>query len=805
MSVLTAGASKKFELGGLLLTSVFLSSPMASTFRSLCRMQVLRAAALQHSSLKVVPASTYSLFSRGQATAAAVATTPFVRSTQMEDDNNAPVPFKSLAGGIDDKTLKAITVKPFNLTNMTPVQSRVLSLLPNLIRPHTDADTDGLGPRDLLVKARTGTGKTLAFLVPAIEARLAAIQRAGEEAVIKSGRTKDAMIANQGRRIFSRTHVGTLILSPTRELATQIANEALRLCHYHDDFEVRLFTGGMNKRIQMRDFMKGRRDIVVATPGRLLDLLHSESEVKKGFAATQMFILDEADTLLDMGFRDDIEAIKKFLPPAPQRQTLLFSATVSNEVRQIARSTLGQQNEFIDTVGENDSPVHLRIPQYHTVLPSAAAQITHTLRLIAHDQLSNPSKSKIILFLATTKLTQLYATLLRELGKTSLPSLRNTNVYEIHSKRTMEARLSTSANFRSDKSGSSILVTSDVSARGVDYPGVTRVIQLGIPAGTEQYIHRVGRTGRAGTHGRGDLVLLPWEVGFLTWQLDSIPLKPLPVNELTSQVQELAAAYDKDPTLAFWGKDGPPGVSQRPPPPSRKEKGSPAVSMYPKGQEDIARNLSTNVESILPSLDEEAIKETFASMLGYYMSKSPELRVQKTVIVEGCKDWATDACGLPVPPYVSAQFLERLGFSDGRTKRFGRTYSQASPQGNFRASPWSGRGRQATRDNDRGPAIPRWAKAESTPLDPRDPAADPAEFKTMRYGTKQNSPNWTRNTRGRSYGDRNGGYGDRSGGYGDRSGGYGDRSGGSRNSSGYNDGGDRGMARDRKEGYGMRR
>jgi len=198
--------------------------------------------------------------------------------------------FQTLKGKIAYDTLKALTVKPFKLENMTSVQKEVLTLLPELVRPHdpNEPADSNLPARDLLVKARTGTGKTLAFLVPAIEARLNAIKEAGKKAVRDAGRTSDKHLEGRARRVFTRTQVGTLILSPTRELATQIANEAIRLVHHHDNIEVRLFVGGANKKMQMRDWMKGQRDIVVATPGRLLDLLAAEPTMREGLAATQM-------------------------------------------------------------------------------------------------------------------------------------------------------------------------------------------------------------------------------------------------------------------------------------------------------------------------------------------------------------------------------------------------------------------------------------------------------------------------------------------------------------------------------------
>lgn len=200
------------------------------------------------------------------------------------------VPFSSLRGQVSDETLKALTVKPFTLTNMSPVQAEVLPLLPQIAEPYSEALPEGgkRPPRDLLVKARTGTGKTLAFLVPAVEARLKAIEAFGKQAVLDAGLTSDKALEARAKRIFAREHVGTLILSPTRELATQIATEAQRLTQHQAGFEVRLMVGGASKRMQMRDWMKGRRDIVVATPGRLRDLLVSEPEIARGLSKTQL-------------------------------------------------------------------------------------------------------------------------------------------------------------------------------------------------------------------------------------------------------------------------------------------------------------------------------------------------------------------------------------------------------------------------------------------------------------------------------------------------------------------------------------
>ena len=183
--------------------------------------------------------------------------------------------FSALRTKVSSDTLQAITDKPFNHVHMSPVQAAVLPLLPELARPH---DGDG-PPRDLLVKAKTGTGKTLAFLVPAIEARMKAIEKAGVDALEQNGGRRDARVVENAKRAYARKTVGTVIISPTRELATQIAQEAIKLTHWQKGFEVKLFTGGSSKGRQLRDFGRGRNDIVVATPGRIRDVLENDPDV----------------------------------------------------------------------------------------------------------------------------------------------------------------------------------------------------------------------------------------------------------------------------------------------------------------------------------------------------------------------------------------------------------------------------------------------------------------------------------------------------------------------------------------------
>ncbi|ODN94369.1 RNA helicase [Cryptococcus wingfieldii CBS 7118] len=550
-----------------------------------------------------------------------------------EVDNTAS--FDSLKGRMNHDTLKSLTFKPFKFVTMSEVQKRVLGLLPELAGgklrgPAKEAAEEQGEPlidetrlrEDLLVKAKTGTGKTVAFLVPAIDSRINKLEELSKAAQA-DGTIPDKHAQGRIYREVSRSHAGALIISPTRELATQIAAEAQKLMTWHKEMEVHTFVGGESRVKQLRQFSRNRKDIVVATPGRLRDLL-SESNVKEALSKVDTLVLDEADTLLDMGFSADLEYIIDHLPK--ERQTLFFSATVSKEIKNIARKSLRPGHKVIDCVPANESNTHLHIPQYCTVLPSAADQLPHVLRLISHDQLIHPKDSKVVIFLNTTKQTMLTSTLVRQL-KGSLP--QNTWTYEIHSKLSQNQRTRASDRFRAEK-GPSVLITSDVSARGVDYPGVTRVIQVGIPSNAEQYIHRVGRTGRAGKQGRGDIVLLPFEAGFLN-QLNEVPIKAIESRDLAAEVHELATSQ--------------------------------------KANAAKLAAIPERVSELLPTLDADAVEEVFMSMLGYYVGKGSQIGMPSQGILEGLKEWTTEGAGLVEPPYVSEMFLKKLGMGPRKEKR----------------------------------------------------------------------------------------------------------------------------------------
>jgi ATP-dependent RNA helicase MSS116, mitochondrial len=362
-----------------------------------------------------------------------------------------------------------------------------------------------------------------------------------------------------------------------------------------------------------------------------------------------------------MGFRADIDRILEFLPPIGERQTLLVSATIPASVRSIARSSMSKDYKFINTVSEEDSPVHAHVPQFSTILPSAKWELPHVMRLLAQDQLTAGLKqapgygygSKVIIFLPTTKKTQLYATAIRELSRDLLPAGRQTKIYEIHSKKSQNERERYSSAFRNSKNEHSILITSDVSARGVDYPGVTRVIQVGVPQSGEQYIHRVGRTGRGGPdklvpgRARGDLVLQPWEVGFLTWQLTNVPLEQVTVQETMKDLEDLAKRVDESGLKNHYeslNPDAPPAEQAQPRRNSRRRGDfenehpwSAFEKQLPYSPIATGDFFDSSVTALLPRLDEESIREVFTSLLGYYVGKSTEMRASKDTILDGCK------------------------------------------------------------------------------------------------------------------------------------------------------------------------
>lgn len=403
--------------------------------------------------------------------------------------------------------------------------------------------------------------------------------------------------------------------------------------------------------------------------------------------------------MLEMGFRDDIDAIMNHLPKKPELQITLSTATVPLAVNHTIERLLSPDRKLIKTLDEVDV-AQSRVPQWHTIVPSAGDLFPHVLRLLAKTQLSTNQYKKTLVYCPTTRMAQLVSTLLRALVPKVLPAGEDTEVFEVHGMIAGEKRTNTLTDFRRTDDKHAILVTTDLVARAPDVGKASHVIQIGIPSSSSAYFDRVARVGE----GRSDLVLLPWEIGFMTWQLTEADIKPFTRDELKREVAELAT--NRDATL-----------------------GSGEADAHTAPVLPVVESINHQVEELKKLLDEDAIKETFASLLGYYIPKSPEVRCQKPIIVQGLKDWTTEACGLPAAPYVSDAFLNRLGMYDGRTKHFGQKFVMETRKSNDVR--WSGRGRQSTRGYEK--ELPDWAR-ENEALDERDPVTSPEDYRTARYG-----------------------------------------------------------------------
>ncbi|KAM7531293.1 hypothetical protein LguiB_034703 [Lonicera macranthoides] len=467
-------------------------------------------------------------------------------------------------------TVKALTAAGY--VQMTKVQEATLSAC--------------LEGKDALVKAKTGTGKSAAFLLPAIET------------VLK------AAISKRTQRVLP---IYILILCPTRELASQLAAEANVMLKYHDGIGVLTLIGGTRFKVDQKRLESDPCQIIVATPGRLLDHIENKSGFSTRLMGLKMLILDEADRLLDLGFRKDMEKIVDCLPR--QRQSLLFSATLPKEVRRISQLVLKREHAYIDTVGfgclethAKDSKsmraihlFHAEVKQYYIVAPHE--QHFQVVYHILREHTLHVLDYKVIVFCTTGMMTSLMFTLLREM---------KLNVREIHSRKPQLYRTRVSDEFKESKR--LILITSDVSARGMNYPDVTLVIQVGIPSDRGQYIHRLGRTGREGKEGEGILLLAPWEEHFLD------DVKDLPI--------EKASFPNIDPSMKFKMKDAMSKIDS-----SIKEAAYHAWLGYYNSNREIGRDKTTLVE----------LANQFCESIG--LQKPPSL-FRKTAVKMGLRDIA---------------------------------------------------------------------------------------------------------------------------------------------------------------------
>ncbi len=325
----------------------------------------------------------------------------------------------------------------------------------------SEAIPPALAGRDVVATAQTGTGKTLAFLLPVIE----------------------SLAKPQDRPPASG--IQALILAPTRELALQIHETALKLTQgLHLDAAV--VVGGMNETTQLRKVRQGAQ-IVIATPGRLCDFLHRKL-IKLGDA--RVLVLDEADRMLDMGFLPALQQILKHVPQ--HRQTLLFSATIEKSVAHLISAYVSDPLRV--AIGATTKPMDC--------IDLHVYEVDHDRKLSLLEKLLQQEAGSFLVFARTKHGTDRLA---RRLSASGFDATR------IHGDRTQGQRNQALSGFK--KGDYRILVATDVAARGIHVDNIAHVVNYDLPQVPEDFIHRVGRTGRAGARGTASTFATPGERG----------------------------------------------------------------------------------------------------------------------------------------------------------------------------------------------------------------------------------------------------------------------------------------------------
>ncbi|MCC7007166.1 MAG: DEAD/DEAH box helicase [Ottowia sp.] len=373
-----------------------------------------------------------------------------------EHTQSAPVVFSQafVALGLNEGILKALAQSGY--TTPTPVQTQAIP-----------ACIEG---RDLLVSSQTGSGKTAAFMLPALH-RIALqppVQRPAQ------GQRPTRVSGKRPRPTPAQPAV--LVLTPTRELALQVTTATATYGKYLRRIECGSVLGGMPypKQLAMLSRMP---DILVATPGRLLDHIGSG---RIDLSNLQMLVFDEADRMLDMGFSDDIDSILEATPDS--RQTVMFSATLDSRVAQLAARMLNNPLR-IEITGAKVDQSHIEQRLHYT------DDINHKQRLLDH-LLRDADLKQAIVFTATKREAEALSGRLSEAGFSA---------GALHGDMHQGARNRTLTELR--RGGLQVLVATDVAARGIDVPDITHVVNFDLPKVAEDYVHRIGRTGRAGRSG----------------------------------------------------------------------------------------------------------------------------------------------------------------------------------------------------------------------------------------------------------------------------------------------------------------
>jgi len=395
---------------------------------------------------------------------------------ELEKRIEAEIPEAGRLFRKDGKILKLFDELPLSqltLSGLARGKFMRMTKIQQLAIPHS------LAGRDVLGAARTGSGKTLAFVVPILE------------------------------RLYRKSWspelgAACVIISPTRELAMQIY-EVFRVVGFRHTYTVGLVLGGVPFREEQEHFHQ--MSVIVCTPGRLLQ--HLEQSVSADMSHVELLVLDEADRLLDMGFRDQLGRIIDYMPQ--ERQTMLFSATQTKSVKDLARLSLRNPEKVsvldLDRKGPGDVIPSVANDRGKAPTPANLAQAYSVCQLpqkldMLYSFIRSHLKSKIIVFFSSCRQVKFVEAAFRKL-RPGIP------VMCIHGKIKHKKRMLVYCDFI--ERNSAVLFATDVAARGLDFPGVDWVVQADCPENVESYIHRVGRTARFKNRGHALLFLLPNE------------------------------------------------------------------------------------------------------------------------------------------------------------------------------------------------------------------------------------------------------------------------------------------------------
>lgn len=369
--------------------------------------------------------------------------------------------FKSL--GLSDAIVKAVDKKGY--TTPSPIQEKAIPVI--------------IDRKDVLASAQTGTGKTAGFTLPMLH-------------VLASGSK------------WKRRPIRALVLTPTRELAAQVYDNVRAYSEFLDIRSTVIF-GGVNQKPQIKTLRSGV-DVLVATPGRLLDL-HSQKALSLG--KIEFLVLDEADRMLDMGFLRDIKKVLELVPE--KRQTLLFSATFSKDIKSFASSILTNP-VTVEATPENTTAEKVQQKIYRVDKGKKASLI---IKLI-----SDGKWSQVLVFTRTKHGANRLAEKMNKKGISAAA---------IHGNKSQNARTKALAGFKTNKVR--VLVATDIAARGLDIPLLPHVVNYELPNIAEDYVHRIGRTGRAGASGEAISLVCGEEREYLK-SIERLLQESLPVETI---------------------------------------------------------------------------------------------------------------------------------------------------------------------------------------------------------------------------------------------------------------------------------